>query len=82
MSEQIKKYLRQLQEALSPAPPISVENLKSLHAAQDYKGMVQLIKRSMNIEEVTFRVLWVPDGVADERAGLGNLNRAISGVSA
>jgi hypothetical protein len=60
----IKRYLSQLQETLPSVPPISPESLKALHKAQDYKGMVKLIKGAMNIEDITFRVFWVPEGAA------------------
>jgi hypothetical protein len=38
-----------------------------MHAAQDYKGMVQLIKKAMSIEDVTFLVFWVPEGAAQRK---------------
>jgi hypothetical protein len=43
-----------------------VDALKSLHKTQDHKGIVRLIKRAMNIEDVTFQVFWVPPGAAKE----------------
>jgi hypothetical protein len=58
----VKKYLQELRRTLPYVPPIPTAALKSLHKAQDYKGMVKLIKRAMNIEDVTFLVVWVPDG--------------------
>jgi hypothetical protein len=58
----VKKYLQELRRMLPYVPPISVAALKSLHKAHDYKGMVKLIKRAMNIEDVTFLVIWVPEG--------------------
>jgi hypothetical protein len=57
----VKKYLQELRRMLPYVPPISVAALKSLHKAHDYKGMVKLIKRAMNIEDVTFLVVWVPE---------------------
>jgi hypothetical protein len=57
----IKNYLDQLRAVLPCVPPISAEPLRSLHAAQDYKGMVQFIKKAMNIADVTFQVFWVTD---------------------
>jgi hypothetical protein len=47
-------------------PPIPAVGIKSLHKAQDYKGIVRLIKRAMNIEDVTFQVVWVPHGAANK----------------
>jgi hypothetical protein len=64
--KEVRTYLRQLQQALPCVPPISVDALYSLHKAQDYKGMVRLIKKSMNIEGVTILVLWVADGAANK----------------
>jgi hypothetical protein len=43
-----------------------VDDLKSLHKTQDPKGIVRLIKRAMNIEDVTFQVFWVPPGAANK----------------
>jgi hypothetical protein len=62
----VKKYLHQLQQKLPRVPPLSVRAIKSLHKAQDYKGIVRLIKRAMNIEDVTFLVVWVPDGAVNK----------------
>jgi hypothetical protein len=52
-------YLDQLRRVLPCVQPISSEPLRKLHAVQDYKGMVQLIKKAMNIADVTFLVFWV-----------------------
>lgn len=68
MGDKIKNYLHQLRQVLPCVRPIPVDALHSLHKAQDYKGMVQFIKKWMNIEDVTFRVLWVPDGAANKGA--------------
>jgi hypothetical protein len=57
----VSKYLAQLQELLPSVPPVPIEALRSLHNARDYKGMVQLIKRAMNIADVTFQVFWVAE---------------------
>ena len=65
MGDEIKNYLHQLRQALACVPPIPVDALYSLHKAQDYKGMVQFIKKWMKIEGVTIRVVWVPDGAAN-----------------
>jgi hypothetical protein len=62
----VSNYLDQLKRALPCVQPISPEPLKALHAAQDYKGMVQLIKKAMNIADVTFLVFWVADGAAQK----------------
>jgi len=62
----VKSYLDQLKRVLPCVPPISKGPLKALHAAQSYKGMVQLIKKAMNIEDVTFLVSWVPEGAAQQ----------------
>jgi hypothetical protein len=55
-----------VRQALPCVPPAATASLQSLHRAKNYKGMVQLIKKSMNIEGITIRVLWVPDGAANE----------------
>lgn len=65
MGDEIKNHLHQLWQALARVPPIPVDALYSLHKAQDYKGMVQFIKKWMKIEGVTIRVVWVPDGAAN-----------------
>jgi hypothetical protein len=52
-------YLDQLRRVLPCVQPISSEPLRTLHTTQDYKGMVQLIKKAMNIADVTFLVFWV-----------------------
>ena len=66
--ETIKDFLAQLRQKLPYVPPVSAGTLQSLHQAKNYKGMVQQINRSMNIEDVTIQVEWVPDGAAnDER---------------
>ena len=62
----IEAYLHELQQALPYVPPIPVEALYSLHIAQDYEGMVQLIKNTMNID-VCLRVSWVNSGGRDLR---------------
>jgi hypothetical protein len=62
----VKKYLHQLQQLLPYVPPISERTIKSLHKAQDYKGIIRLIKRAMNIEDVIFVVHWVPTGAANK----------------
>jgi hypothetical protein len=46
----VKKYLHQLQQALPCVPAIPDDALKFLHAAQDYKGIVTFIKKTMKIE--------------------------------
>jgi hypothetical protein len=61
-----RKYVRQLLEKLTYVPPVNLTELKRLHRAQDDKGIVQLIKRLMNIEAIKFQVVWVPDGAAQE----------------
>jgi hypothetical protein len=63
----VKNYLDQLKRVLPCVQPISTGPLKALHAAQDYKGMVQLIKKAMNIEDVTFLVFWVLEGAAQQK---------------
>jgi hypothetical protein len=59
------KYLQELRRTLAYVPPISVGPLESLHRAKDYNGLIRLIKKAMNIEDVTFVVHWVPDGAAN-----------------
>jgi hypothetical protein len=61
-----KKYLQQLQQFLPPVPPVPKSVLKSLHNTRDFKGMVQLIKRAMNIGDVTFHVFLVAEGAKKE----------------
>src|SRR5216683_8318723 len=62
----VKNYLDELKRVLPYVQPISAGPLKALHAAQDYKGMVQLIKKAMNIADVTFLVFWVTEGAAPQ----------------
>jgi hypothetical protein len=62
----VTKYLHELRQRLPYVPPISVDDLKSLHKAKDHKGIVRLVKRAMNIEHVTFQVFWVPPGAAND----------------
>ena len=42
-------------------PPISGWELKSLHEARDYEGMVRLVRKTMNVE-VDLKVGWVNSG--------------------
>ena len=74
---EIKKYIGQLLQALPCVPPISSAPLKALHEAKNYTGMVKLIKKAMNIEDVTFVVTLVPEG----RAKNGNQKDAPAWVS-
>jgi hypothetical protein len=60
----VKNYLDQLKRVLPSVPPVPIEPLKALHAVQDYKGMVQLIKKSMNIADIKFLLFWVSEGAA------------------
>src|SRR5450755_3673778 len=46
----VEKYLHELQQALPHVPPISGWELKSLHQARDYVGMVRLVRKTMNVE--------------------------------
>jgi hypothetical protein len=62
----VKTYLQELRKRLPYVPPIPVEELKSLHKTQDHKGIVRLIKRAMNIADVTFQVHMVPPGAANK----------------
>ena len=50
MSGEIEGYLAQLQRVLPRVPPASTRELKSLHRAKDYEGMVRLIRQAMNIQ--------------------------------
>ena len=61
----VRKYLQELRKTLPYVPPIFTEDLKYLHETQDHKGMVRLIKRAMNIADVTVEVFWVPPGAAN-----------------
>jgi hypothetical protein len=63
----VAKYLQQLRQALPYVPPIPVNALTSLHAAQDYQGMVELIKKTMNVEGRLI-VGWVNSGGPKEMA--------------
>jgi hypothetical protein len=60
----VRKYFRELQQVLPLVPPVPLAALRSLHAAQGYKGMVRLIKQAMNVE-VSLRIVWVPEGAAE-----------------
>jgi hypothetical protein len=66
--ETIKDFLAQLRQKLPYVPPVSAGTLQSLHQAKNYKGMVQQIKKFMNIEGVKIRVEWVPDGAANDES--------------
>jgi hypothetical protein len=63
----VKEYLTQLRQALPYVPPIPVGALVSLHDAEDYHGMVVLIKKAMNIEG-RLKVAWVKSGGPKEVA--------------
>jgi hypothetical protein len=62
----VKTYLQELRKTLPLVPPIPVEELKYLHKTRDHKGIVRLVKRAMNIEDITFQVFWVPPCAANE----------------
>jgi hypothetical protein len=62
----VKTFLQELRKTISYVPPITAEGIKSLHKARDYKGIVRLVKRAMNIEDITFQVFWVPAGAANK----------------
>jgi hypothetical protein len=64
---EVRKYLQRLRQDIPYVPPIDLAPLERLHKAHDHKGMAQLIKRLMNIEDVTFQIFWVPDGAAKEQ---------------
>jgi hypothetical protein len=66
----VRKYLGELQQFSPLVPPIPLAALRSLHVAQDYKGMVRLIKQVMNVE-VSLRIVWVPEGAAETGATKG-----------
>jgi hypothetical protein len=66
-----RKYLRKLREGLPYVPPVNLAGLRFLHSARDYKGIIRVVKRLMNIEAITFQVVWVPDGAA-QSGGLKN----------
>jgi hypothetical protein len=57
----VEKYLHQLRQTLPHVPPISGWELKSLHEAQDYEGMVRLVRKTMNVQ-VKLKVGWVNSG--------------------
>jgi hypothetical protein len=59
----VSKYLKQLRQVLPWVPPVPIGALKSLHSARDYKGMVRLIKKTMNVE-IDLRIVWVSEGDA------------------
>lgn len=54
-------YLNQLQQVLPNIPPVSVRNLKSLHRAKNFEGMVALIKTAMKMD-AKLRIGWVNNG--------------------
>src|SRR5580700_7300994 len=60
----VPKYLKQLRQVLPWVPPVPIGALNSLHSARDYKGMVRLIKKTMNVE-VDLRIVWVSEGDAN-----------------
>jgi hypothetical protein len=60
----VETYLDQLRQALPYVPPISVateRRLEALHQARDYKGMVRLVRSTVNLE-VRLVVGWVNSG--------------------
>jgi hypothetical protein len=59
-----RKYLWKLREKLPYVPPVNLAGLALLHSARDRKGIIRVVKRLMNIEAITFQVIWVPDGAA------------------
>jgi hypothetical protein len=63
----VAKYFPQLRQMSPCVPPTSGRVLKKLHGAQDYQGMLELIKRTMNIEG-RLVVAWVNSGGPDAPA--------------
>jgi hypothetical protein len=61
-----RRYLLKLRELLPYVPPVDLAELERLHRARDHKAIVQIVKRLMNIEEITFKVFWVSDGAAQD----------------
>jgi hypothetical protein len=61
----VARYFRDLRQHLPLVKPIATRQLEVLHAARDYKGMVRLIKRAMNVE-TDIRVVWVSEGEAGD----------------
>jgi hypothetical protein len=59
-----RRYLSKLREKLPYVPPVNLAGLALLHSAADRKGIIRVVKRLMNIEAITFQVIWVPDGAA------------------
>jgi hypothetical protein len=59
-----RRYLWKLREMLPYVPPVNLAGLALLHSARDDKGIIRVVKRLMNIEAITFQVIWVPDGAA------------------
>jgi hypothetical protein len=62
----VKTFLQELRKTISYVPPITAVELKYLHKTRDHKGIVRLVKRTMNIEDITFQVFWVPAGAANK----------------
>ena len=60
-SDIVRSYLDQLQNVISRTPPVSVRELKTLHRAKDYEGMVRFIRKTMNLE-INLTVGWVNSG--------------------
>lgn len=51
-----------------PLVPIGIRKaLRTLREKRDYKGMVRLVKKAMNVE-IDLRVLWVRDGTASDQS--------------
>jgi hypothetical protein len=59
-----RKYFQELRQMLAPVPPIDLTPIKRLHEARDHKGIVQCVKRLMNLEDITISVFWVSESVA------------------
>jgi hypothetical protein len=64
MRDEVKLYLSQLRQALPSTPPVSEAALKALRAGRDYEGMVQAVRKAMNVD-VRLRVGWVNSGGVD-----------------
>ena len=62
----VERYLNRLQEALPRVPPVSVREIKALHNAKDYEGIVRFIRRAMNLE-ANLVVGWVNSGGPNDK---------------
>ena len=60
----VERYLRELRQTIPFVPPVPVQALKALHTARNYGRLVQLIRRTMNVQ-VNLKLVWTSSGTED-----------------